>query len=213
MFTRLSYATLFFAILISHPYAAERLSALGPCPDASPAEVAQFKSVPVSPPRIEQLGDLKLVGVNVTTAAHQAALFESIDRAFTALSENTKYLQPIMIAPITLPQGRAGDQYQVGVCFTQAGVPGFSFMPSFTVREFSNVPDAMTSMSIFPSKYAVFTYKGIPDGTGDFRFSITHDYFPTTTLKRAPAPNLEIMKAGIDPKDPNQTIEEWYPIE
>lgn len=185
---------------------------LGPCPDATAAEVSLFKNVPVPSPRIEDLGEIKLAGMNVSTQAHKAAFFEDIGKAYAQLVQQEATLKSIMVVPFrTLESG--GNMYEIAACFTQSGVDGFSFMPSVAVSTYSGIPEAMNTMAIAPARYAVFTYKGPADGTGNFRYSITTDFFPKSDLKRSPAPNLEVTKVGADQNDASQTIEEWYPIQ
>ena len=152
-----------------------------------------------------------MAGFNVGTAAHKANFFDDIGKAYTKLASAEASLKDVMIVPFATTQSDNAS-YEIAVCYSKEGTEGFNYMPAVAVSTEAKIPDGLSIMQVPQGKYAVFTYKGPASGTGDFRYSITTEYFPKSTLKRAPTPNLEINKAGIDPNDPNLIIEEWYPI-
>lgn len=184
-------------------------SPVGPCPEATEEEASQFQLVSVPEPRIEELGETQFSGIDVRTAAHQAAFFNAIEQAFSQLAAMLPQMQNLMAMPTAIT---AGQPAIVGVCFTRDGVEGFSFMPSAGVTTFDALPENLTGITLPPGKYAVFTYEGPPSGTGNFRYSIDESFFSSSSLRKRAAPNLEVYTPGSDPSA-TQVIEEWIPIE
>lgn len=194
---------------------AQAATVLGPdlrgCPPASAEAAPLFHIVPVGAPRIERLGQVRLAGIDVDTATHSTDFFAAVGNAWAALpgalaTIPTKTNQSFSTDP-TL-QG----YFNFAACFSQPGATGFHFMPSVEVTSFDGVPDGITGIALAARTYAVFTYVGLPQGLGDFRFSIDEAFFPSSSLRPLDAPDLEVYAPDYDPTSPLAIAEVWVAV-
>ncbi len=186
---------------------------LGACPDATPEEASLFKTVPVPEPRLETVGPIQLAGKNIELAAHSTAEFARIPGAWKTV---TQQVQKKAVENVIDPQGFVEGNQAPAVpmffaCYTDGTKGHFNLMPAVPVQAFGFMPSDFSGITLEGHKYAVFDYRGTSDGVGDFRYSLTTQYWPKSSMTRADAPNIEVHLPDSDP--PNAVhMEMWVAV-
>ena len=187
------------------------------CPDAHGAEQkALFKLLDISgvAMRIEGMGQRRVDGFAARTGAS----------GFVSETENpiTQAFEKLFSSNNTIPELEAG-QGLVTVCFAKEAPPTsdtdgpFYFMPGFFVDDSDrNVEPPRDSVTIPAQTYLVTTWSGLSTDIGNFRFTLTEEFWPKTApflgLGRVDGPNIMIWPPGQSDNETSATVEMWTPI-
>ena len=185
------------------------------CPDAHGEEQkALFRTIDITglPMRIEGMGETRLLGFGVQLAASRSAAVmkdgDPISNAFERLFG----------APNTMS---TDARRLMAVCFATEPPPAedidgpFVFMPVFLAEPNLAMPP-MDSVLIPALTYLVVKYAGPSADIGNFRFTMTEEFWPKTApilgLQRVDGPNLMIWAPGLRGNEPQAQLELWTPI-
>lgn len=186
------------------------------CPDAHGEEQkALFHILDITgiAMRIEGMGQRRVDGFAAPLAASRSAAIMSgkdpINEAFEKL--------------FGMPNTMAQDNRQlVAVCFALKPPPTtdtdgpFLFMPGFFIDSPGDVLQPLDTVLVPAQTYLVATFTGAPADIGNFRFTMTEEFWPKTApflgLEREVGPNLMVWPRGSKGNEPQVTIELWTPI-
>lgn len=186
------------------------------CPDAHGQEQKSlFRTMDITgmPMRIEGLGETRLLGYGAQIAASRSSAVmrdgDPVDNAFEKL--------------FGTPNTMSGDESRqlMAACFATQPPPKedidgpFVFMPGFRAERDTIIPPLETVI-IPPQTYLVVTYNGATADIGNFRFTMTEEFWPKTApilgLERVDGPNLMIWATGQRGNEEQVQLELWTPI-
>lgn len=80
------------------------------------------------------------------------------------------------------------------------------------VSDFRDVPHGMETLILPAGKYAVFDYKGTPDGMKPFFQSILMEWLPASIYELDHRPHFEVIGNRYKNDDPSSEETVWIPI-
>ncbi len=184
------------------------------CPDANrPEEEAGFKVIEVPEPRIERKGELRIAGVNASILAHKEKFFERIPQAWALLSQQLPQVEnkTNTLSPFSATAEQGGyATYEI--CFGGRSNRSFNFMPGVQVSDLESLRPGFTGIRLPPRNYAVFTFDGLREDIGNFRYSLTKVYWKKSKYRRIAAPNIAVYPPSDDPSSEKVKMELWVAV-
>jgi len=80
------------------------------------------------------------------------------------------------------------------------------------VEDFSFIPTEMETLTIPSGLYAVFIYKGLPQGFPKLANYIFGEWLPNSVYQLDHRPHFEVLRENYNPTDENSQEEVWIPI-
>lgn len=80
------------------------------------------------------------------------------------------------------------------------------------VTDFSFIPTEMETLTIESGLYAVFIYKGLPQGFPALANYIFGEWLPNSNYNLDNRPHFEVLEENYNPSDENSQEEVWIPI-
>jgi predicted transcriptional regulator YdeE len=171
------------------------------CPDARYAsEIKLFSIVPLGPTRVEHLPTLRLAGpaVELGRSAGGGTL-PAIQRAWSRMLHDRAT--------------RRAEGLTYAVCYSLNAHSRFFYVPSVSMANLEYLPRGYSELRVPSQDYVVATYTGPASGIGNFRYTMTKVFWPSSQYHRIDAPNIEVYQDGYDPNSPAATMELWVAIE
>lgn len=199
------------------------------CPDAHGAEQKKlFKIIDISklPMRIEGMGEIAIIGVN---AAVKASAGAKAPMGNDAVDANPFHQAFGKLAVHAQSMNANTDRRLVAVCFATTPPPTgdvdgpFNYLPGFFADPLKlhmqgNASGGFDSVIVPPKTYLVLHFHGQARDVGNFRFTLTEDFWPKVAprlgLQRIDGPNVMIYQSGGLAKedDAEVDLEMWTPI-
>ena len=88
----------------------------------------------------------------------------------------------------------------------------FTKLAMTEVTDFSLIPDEMETLTIESGLYAVFIYKGLPQGFPALANYIFGEWLPNSIYDLDHRPHFEVLGENYNPSDENSQEEVWIPI-
>ena len=79
-------------------------------------------------------------------------------------------------------------------------------------EDFSLIPNEMETLTIESGLYAVFIYKGLPQGFPVLANYIFSEWLPNSDYELDNRPHFEVLPENYNPTDENSEEEVWIPI-
>jgi AraC family transcriptional regulator len=155
-------------------------------------------------PTIQTLPQKKLVG----KSARMSLIENSTPILWRSFMQNRK----------TIKNSIGTDLYSIQVYDAISYFKNFNPQTAFTklamteVTDFSLIPDEMETLTIASGLYAVFTYKGLPQGFPVLANYIFSEWLPNSNYELDNRPHFEILPENYNPTDENSQEEVWIPI-
>jgi AraC family transcriptional regulator len=118
----------------------------------------------------------------------------------------------------TIKNSIGTDLYSIQVYDDDAYFRNFNPQTTFTkfaaieATDFSIIPDEMETLIIESGLYAVFIYKGLPQGFPLFANYIFGDWLPNSGYLLDHRPHFEVLTESYNPTDANSQEEVWIPV-
>jgi predicted transcriptional regulator YdeE len=184
------------------------------CPDANtPEEERGFRIIKVQKPRIQRKNELRIAGVNAFILEHNAVSFERIPEAYSVLLQQFPRIEgkTNVMSPFT--NGAAKTRFSIyEVCFGNSSGGGFNYMPGVQVKDLKALKPGMTGITLPPRTYAVFSFEGLREDIGNFRYSLTKVYWKSSKYTRIQAPNIAVFPPDDDQSSAKVKMEMWVAI-
>lgn len=154
-------------------------------------------------PKIEILQSKKLIGQSIEMSLADNKTFE----LFSNFMPNRE----------TIPNVLSNDIYEVMV-YNATYFKNFSPMNIFNkwatlnVSKYNTIPDGMKTLDINTGLYAVFNYKGLPQGFGELIAYIMTQWLPKSNYQLDNRPHFNILGNKYKKGSPESEETVWIPI-
>jgi AraC family transcriptional regulator len=153
-------------------------------------------------PRIEQLIEMKLVGIRLTMSFANFKIGE-LWRSFTPRrKEIVNNLTGDLISMVV---------YKPTHFIDFKSTNEFERWATVEVSDFDNVPNEMDTFVLSSGLYAVFDYKGLSTDNSIFQY-IFGTWLPNSEYVLDDRPHFEVLGDKYKNNDPNSEEEIWIPI-
>lgn len=88
----------------------------------------------------------------------------------------------------------------------------FKKWATLEVSEIETIPDGMKTLTLKEGLFAVFQYKGLPQGFGELMRYILSEWLPQSKYKLDNRPHFNILGKNYKPNDPESEEEVYIPI-
>ncbi len=157
-------------------------------------------------PRIEQIGEIKLIGTTVTHSMTNMK-YDQLWNGFMPRSAEvrTNLEKPRMV------QASIYDICEGNTEWTND--TEFRTMAAYEVKDFGHVPDGMEKLTVGGGKFAVFTYKGTAAGLLEFYKNIFENWLQENKLEFDVRSDFEIYDHRfVGPMNPDSEWDICIPV-
>ncbi|MBC8754591.1 GyrI-like domain-containing protein [Kordia sp. YSTF-M3] len=155
-------------------------------------------------PTIKMLPQKKLIG----KSTRMSLIENSTPLLWRSFMQNRK----------TVKNSIGTDLYSIQVYDDTSYFKNFNPQTEFTkfamteVTDFDVIPDEMETLTIASGLYAVFIYKGLPQGFPALANYIFAEWLPNSDYELDNRPHFEVLPESYNPMDENSQEEVWIPI-
>ncbi len=155
-------------------------------------------------PTIQTLPQKKLIG----KSARMSLVENTTSMLWRSFMQNRK----------TIKNAIGTDLYSIQVYEDTSYFQNFNPQTEFTkfamieVTDFDVIPDEMETLTIASGLYAVFIYKGLPQGFPVLANYIFSEWLPNSNYELDHRPHFEVLGENYNPTSENSEEEVWIPI-
>lgn len=153
--------------------------------------------VELEPPRLEEGKPLLIAGLQRRFSGDTRTEIPSLWQRFVPL--------------IGKIDGQIGNE-AYGVMFDGDRAGGFEYMSGVQVADADHLPEGLSTVSIPPQRYAVFSHRGHVSEIHRTIHTIWTKWIPESGYQPVPAPIFERYPAGFNPETDRTGVEIWIPI-
>lgn len=173
-------------------------------PALSDSKIINSDSIMSVSPEIKELGEIKLMGISIFTRDKRdiREVWEMFMRSYDKIPTRSVY------SGICSYPGFGLEYYNDD--FFENGK--FFYMPAVQVDSFDIIPIDMSAKIITPSKYAVFTHKGIPSTISETITAAYEIWIPESGFKADRSYDFEYYDDRFKPDSEESEIDIYIPI-